>query len=143
MAENEIFGIMRHHPEKKEVPITPRNSLFFPEFQADGTPIMVYQGTGLVASMLESMNDCRKITGKDTSCSFFDVEGNFHDNAVLRDLRVIVNGSTKHTAYFESNEQEMAIPADDIYCLGAAVVAEEIAFEQMQKAATGPIPLSA
>jgi hypothetical protein len=130
MAET-IHGVMLHHPEKKEVPITSRNSIFFPASQSDGTPIMVYQGTGLVGSMLEAMNDCRQITGKETSCAFFDTKGNFYDNIAMHGLRVIKNGRPHHTAIFESDGEQLQMPADDIYCMAMPVADEDIALQLM------------
>ncbi len=124
--ENEIFGVMHSHPEKKEVLVTPRNSVFFQETLHDGTPVMVYQGTGLIASMLEGMSDCQKLTGNAAICALFDTDGNFFENARLKNLQVRKNGSNKHTAYFEIDGEHIEKPADDIYCLGGTAVADHV-----------------
>lgn len=127
MANQEIFGIMRDHPEQIEVPITPRNSQFFRGTLSDDRLVMVHHGAGLVDGILKSMEDCSRAMGIEVVCSFFDNDGQFYDNAKFEQSKDAASGRNRHIGSFEVDGALVELSTDSIYCIGSTAVEADTA----------------
>lgn len=127
MHEMGVF-ICKNSQQETPVAITPRTwALFDKNFE---TPRVVYQGSGLIVSMLMAEKEVSATTGHETGpIAFFDTNGDFHDSRTLKDVYEYTkrNGREmlRHRAVFEWQDenqqlQQEDVAIDDIYCLTAA-----------------------
>lgn len=117
--------ICRHTGEEMPIEITPRSWAFFDRNFDE--PRVIYQGSGLITSMLMGEKEISTAIDRKTGpLAFFDTDGNFHDTRYLLDIEEYTktNGRTslRHRAIFEygdGSKNQEAIEIDNIYCLAA------------------------
>ena len=125
-------GLLARRREKiKTVERNSQNSHLF-LFKNGITPgqfEVAYQHSAEIVSVLDLFkSDTGGSNGR--PLAFFDTDGTFYDDVILRDLRINTRGADgshqKHTAVFEQNRSsehsraEFTIPIDDIYCVSLA-----------------------
>jgi len=126
-------GVMRLHGRSEEqiIPITNANQVFFFTREGSDIPELIYQGSGLITSLLEGQREfeIKSDIEELQPLSFFDTDGYFYDQYVLTDFVEEMkqqDGLIKnHHATFQKvgadNQNSIELEIDQIRCVSAAV----------------------
>lgn len=135
MERDQIIGrgVMRLHgkDEQQIIPITHANQIFFFNRPGSDIPELSYQGSGLVASLLEGQREFEidRTVDELQPLSLFDIEGDFYDQYVLTDFVEEMKHSDgvtkKHHATFQqvalNGNNTLELEIDQIRCISTAI----------------------